>query len=251
MYRQTNVCVGLVLLAGSALYGQSQEKPEAFVRRFSAGATLTVLGLSLVPAGSKDIVTTTPPVDALYTTTGASQRIGYGATVQAMITGHFGLDVSLFARRIGYKLNTDIYTGVDDPNTVQDERIHTVLNEDTRAHIYDLPVVVRYYVKERHTPGPRFFVEGGGALRRISNLRSSRDITDNSGTYTCCTFTPAVPARRTVRGLVVGAGVQLNDPIGIRVVPEVRYTRWVGQTFSSPGVDTRRDQVEGMLSLTF
>jgi hypothetical protein len=245
------MCFGLALLAGSVVYGQTDEKPEAFVRRFSAGATLSVLGLSLVPSATKEIVTTTPAVDSTYTTTGASQRIGFGAMVQGMITGHFGVNVSLTTHRVGYILNTDIYTGVDDPNTVQDDRIHTVLNEDTRARLYDLPVTVRYYGKDRHTPGPRWFVEGGGSLRRISNLRSSRDITDNSGTYTCCTFTPAVPSSRTVRGLVVGAGVQLIDPIGIRVVPEVRYTRWLGQTFSSPGVGTRRDQVEAMLSLTF
>jgi len=35
------------------------------------------------------------------------------------------------------------------------------------------------------------------------------------------------------------------------VVPEVRYTRWLSATFSSFSTFTRRDQVEGMISLTF
>ena len=205
MSRQIKVFFGLALIAGSVGYGQTQEKPEAFVRRFSVGATLSVLGLNLVPKGSSNIVTTTPVVDSLYTTTPASQRIGYGAMVQASITGHFAVNVSLLTRRIGYILNTDVFTGSDNPSTAEDERIHSIRNEDTRARFYDLPVTVRYYGKERHEPGVRWFVEGGGVLRRISKLRSSETTTDNSGVLHCCTFDPAVPARRNLRGLVVGA----------------------------------------------
>lgn len=251
MSRQIRVCFGLALIAGSLGYGQTQEKQEAFVRRLSVGATLSVLGLNLVPKGSSNIVTTSPAVDSLYTTTPASQRIGYGFMVQGAVTGRFAVNVSLLTRRIGYILNSDVFTGTDNPSTAEDERIHTILNQDTRARLYDLPVTVRYYFKERHEPGPRWFVEGGGALRRISNLRSSETTTDNSGVLHCCTFNPAVPSSRTVRGLVAGAGLQLIDPVGIRVVPAVRYTRWTGQLFSSPSLGTRRDQVEGMLSLTF
>jgi len=54
-----------------------------------------------------------------------------------------------------------------------------------------------------------------------------------------------------VSGLVAGAGLQLLDGIGTRVVPEVRYTRWGGDTFKSPAVLHQRNQIEGMISLTF
>jgi len=39
--------------------------------------------------------------------------------------------------------------------------------------------------------------------------------------------------RRTIRGFVGGFGVQLIDPVGVRVVPEVRYTRWAGRSFDA------------------
>lgn len=251
MSRQIRVLFGLALIAGSVGYGQTQDKEPAFVRRFSAGATLSVLGLSMVPKGSSNIVTTSPAVDSLYTTKGASQRIGYGVMVQGAVTGHFAINVSLLTRRIGYIYNDDVFTGTDNPSTAEDERVHTISNQDTRARLYDLPVTVRYYFKERHEPGPRWFVEGGGALRRISNLRSTETTTDNAGVLHCCTFDPAPTSARTLRGMVVGVGLQLIDPVGIRVVPSFRYTRWTGQLFNAPALSTRRDQVEGMLTLTF
>ncbi len=44
---------------------------------------------------------------------------------------------------------------------------------------------------------------------------------------------------------------QLIDEVGIRVVPGVRYTRWMGETFKSPATATQRNQIEAMISLTF
>ena len=225
-----------------------------FVRRISLGATLSVLLMPTMPKGSSSNVTTSPPFDALYATTpltGPYQRMGYGATAQLMLTGRLGVNASLFMRRIGYKFNSDIFTGTDNPLTTADERTHTVMNNDTRAKLYDLPVVVRFYGKDRHEAGTRWFAEFGGSIRRVSNIRTAIDTTINDGTLTCCDNTPTKPAKRNVHGLVGGAGLQFIDPLGIRVVPEVRYTRWMGETFNSIATITRRNQVEAMISLTF
>lgn len=246
------VAIALTLLSGGALFAQKQDsapaqrvmEPESYVRRFSVGATLSVLGLTLVPDKTSNIVTTTPPVDSLYTTTNGSQRIGYGATAQVLITNRFAVNGSFFLRRIGYKMNSDILEG--NPVTT-----HTVINEDTRARLYDVPVVLRFYGKDRYESGVRWFAEAGGVLRRVSHIQTSIDTTVNDGTTSCCNVTPATPARRTARGWVAGFGVQFIDPVGIRLVPEVRYTRWLNQTFNSYSTVTRRDQVEGMVSLTF
>jgi hypothetical protein len=50
---------------------------------------------------------------------------------------------------------------------------------------------------------------------------------------------------------VAGFGVQANDDIGIRVVPQVRYTRWLAEPFNRFSTSTGRDQIEAMFSLTF
>jgi hypothetical protein len=259
---QTKRCLLAALLSGAAICAQSQNPPaaakapkqEAYVRRISAGVTLSVMGFSTVRDGTSSNVTTSPPVDALYATTrakGLSQWIGYGVTAQASITNHVAVNAGVFMRRMGYKLNSDVFTGVDNTNTVADERTHTVTNEDTRAKLLDFPVTIRYYTKDRHSPGPRAFLELGGVLRRVSSVRSSTDTTINDGTTSCCSTTPATPAQSSVRGVVGGFGVQLIDPVGIRVIPEVRYTRWMGETFNAFSTSTRRNQLEIMISLSF
>ena len=222
------------------------------MRRFSAGATLTVLGLSLVP-GSSNTVTNSSTVSTAYNTTGASQRIGYGITAQAAITDRFTIAVGGYLRRIGYQFNTTVTTttlqsvnGVLTPISTS-----TSTHEDTRARLFDVPLVLRFYSKGRHTPGPRWFVEGGGAFRDSNSIRTSLSSTNSAGTLSCCTNTPAVPSHRTSIGFVGGAGFQLIDPFGIRVIPEVRYTRWMTQTFDAITTRTEQNQVEAVLTLSF
>lgn len=254
-----NVYLFIALLPGAFLYAQDPKppaapqmlKPETYVRRFSAGATLSVLVLETVKNDSATVITSSPAFDGLYSTKNASKRIGYGLTAQAALTERFAVSASLLLRSMGYKKNSDIYSGVDNPSTPQDERTHTVHNEDTRAKFRDIPVTIRYYTKDRHMSGPRGFVEGGAALRWVTHIRSSIDTTVNSGTLQCCNTTPVKPDSRTVRGLVAGAGFQLIDGVGIRVVPEVRYTRWMGDTFNTPSTRVQRNQLEGIVSLTF
>lgn len=256
---KTKLSLLAALLCGGHLHAQpagtpdskEEPRPRAYVRRISIGATLSVMGLNVVPGRNLSNVTTSPAVDAVYTTTAASQRIGYGAVVQVALTERFALNISLLTRRIGYQMNSDIYTGIDNPTTTADERKHTVRNEDTRARVYDLPVMIQYYGRDRHAPKLRWFVEGGGSARRVSNIKTSIDTTINDGATSCCDVIPTTPAKRTARGLVAGAGVYFKDDFGIHIVPEVRYTRWMGQTFQSFSTGTQRNQIEAMVSLTF
>ncbi len=227
-------------------------KPPAYVRRFSLGAALTVEGLTAIKPRSTNPITTTPPVDTLYTTTNTSRRVGYGITAQLALTERFALTAGLFTHQIGYKMNTDRVEGTDNPATTDvDERTRTIINEDTRARVVDLPVLIRYYAKDRHEPGPRAFFELGGVVRRTGDVSTYSDSTVNADKTVCCSFTPAPVYSRTSKGVVAGFGVQVNDPIGIRVVPEVRYTRWFNEPFHVGSTITRRDQIEAMISLTF
>lgn len=257
---QMKSCLVVAMLSGLPLWAQNQNPPApapreletpAYVRRFSVGATLSVLGLPMVRGRTDNIVTTTPVVDSLYTTTGATRRVGFGLTAQVALTNRFAVNAGVFRRSLGYKMNSDILQGTDNPNTTVDERTHIVQNEDTRAKLFDFPVTVRYYGKDRREPGARWFIEAGGVLRRVSQIRTSIDTTVNSGDTQCCDVTPANPGYRSVHGFVGGAGVQLIDPLGIRVVPEVRYTRWVDVMFANFSTGTNRNQLEAMISLTF
>ena len=255
-------CLFAVLLAGGTLCAQSPapppappaEKQPAYVRRLSIGATLSVLSLGMMPDRTSTNVTTIPPVNAAYSTTGdrkATQRIGYGLTAQLALTGHFALSAGAFRRRFGYEFTSDVYTGLQDPNSLTDTRTHTVTDENTSGHYTDFPATVRYYTKDRHTPGPRAFLELGGVMRRVSGIGTAIDTTIDEGTTSCCVTTPTSPAHSSVLGYVGGFGMQFIDPFGIRVVPEVRYTRWRQDTFESLTTMTGRNQIEIMISLTF
>lgn len=221
------------------------EKPETFVRRFSLGATLSVVGTELVPGKSTSASTTSPlpTVDNAYNTKPASQRIGYGPMVQLVLTDHIAVSASVFFRRIGYTMDTSTQINT---NPVEVGFSH----EDTRARLMDVPVVFRYYTKNRHDPGARVFLEAGGVLRRVYDIRTSINSTDNAGVVSY-KFDPTSPAHSNVRGIVGGLGVQVIDPVGIRVVPEVRYTHWISNVFDRFSTQSLRYQIEGMLSLTF
>jgi hypothetical protein len=267
----------LLLISAAALCAQSQNPPgqsppapqpgtataqnpplpppvplpeRAYVRRLSLVGTITVLGFSSIPAKTINPVTTDPPVDALYATTGTSRRFGYGATAQAALTERFAVSAGAYLRRAGYKMNSDIFTGVDNPNTVTDERTHTVINDNTTARFMDFAATVRYYGKDRHEPGARWFFEVGGALRRAYQISTVTDTTIGTGDTTY-DHTPVTPAHKMVKGAVVGAGVQVVDDIGIRVVPGVRYTRWFATPFQNLATAGRRDQLEAIISIGF
>jgi hypothetical protein len=253
---QSRILLGLAFLSTTAAYAQSEssraiDKSHTYVRRFSIGATLDVNGLPTIKDRTATKITTTPPVAGAYSTAAASQRLGYGVTGQIAVTAKFAVNASLFLHRVGYKMNSNEFLGVLDPNATVDNRTHQVTNEDTRARFYDLPVTVRYYGKSRYAPGPRWFVEGGGALRRVSNIKTSIDTTVNSGITSCCVTTPITPARRTTHGFVGGLGAQFIDPFGIRVIPEVRYTRWQGKIFDNLSSGMQVNQVEAMVSISF
>jgi hypothetical protein len=230
---------------------QGQALPDpVYVRRFSAGVSLTVLPRNPLIVGNETIVTQSPAVQSVYRSQTNTPLTGYGVSAQLALTDRFALHSNLFVRKVLYIFNSDIHTGVDNPATIIDERRYHAEEEDSRARYYDLPVMVRFYGKSRYDPGPRWFVQGGAAIRRVDRVKSSLKITDGTVTN-CCIETPIPPANRTVRGLVAGAGFQVTDPLGIRLVPEFRYTRWSRDTFNNIVTRTRRHQLEIVFSFTF
>jgi Outer membrane protein beta-barrel domain len=234
----------------------AKDQEGTYVRRISGGITLSVLGLVPIKAGNSSNTSQVNSATTLTTndsTTGKSSRIGYGVTAQVAINDHFALAVGAYLRRIGYDftstLTTDVTTFVNGASGTTETTTSTT--ESTRARLLDVPIMLRFYFKNRHAPGPRFFVEGGGAWRDLRSGSSSLSSTDNTGTVSCCTSSAVQPAHRNARGFLGGAGAQFIDPFGIRVMPEVRYTRWVSPIFDNATTHNQRNQVEVDLTLSF
>jgi hypothetical protein len=201
-------------------------------------------------------VTTTSGTTSVTTsasTTPVSSRTGFGLSGQLAVTDHFAVAFGAYLRRIGYDLSTSIQTDTTTFVNGNPTTNTTITSTDAaaRTRLLDIPFVVRYYMKGRHTPGARWFAEGGGALREAIRTTSTLRATDANGNVSCCTTHVIEPTHRSVRGFVGGAGAQFIDPFGIRVIPEVRYTRWVTGTFENPTTQTQRNQVEAALTLSF
>ena len=158
-----------------------------------------------------------------------------------------------FLRRMGYiESNTQTTTVTTFINGVaQTTTTSTSTRVDVRARVIDVPIMLRWYGKGRHTPGARWFIEGGGAWRDVENIRSSLGSTDTTGASTCCTVSHIQPAHKNARGFGAGVGAQFIDPFGIRVVPEVRYIRWTTPIFNDATTRTQKNQVEAELTLSF
>jgi hypothetical protein len=45
--------------------------------------------------------------------------------------------------------------------------------------------------------------------------------------------------------------MHFSDDFGIRIIPEVRYTRWFNDTFRKYGVHANRNQIEFLITLGF
>lgn len=231
---------------------RAKYKEESYVRRFSIGITGSIMGLSPIRKNSDDVTTnvnTATTLEVAHNTTGKSQRFGYGLTGQVAVSDHFAINVAAIIRKAGYTLDTTQTTTTTKGLSITSSTISS--HEDTRARFYDFPITVRYYNKNRHDPGPRVFVEAGGAIRKVSHIATATTNTAADGTLTCCTTNPNPTAHSTAKGVVGGFGVFLIDPVGVRVIPEIRYTRWMNDIFNAYTTRMQRNQVEAIISFSF
>ena len=100
-------------------------------------------------------------------------------------------------------------------------------------------------------PGIRWFAEGGMAIRHVSSTKTSIDSTLGSAATSCCVTTPSLPTNQNVKGGVAGIGLHLVDGIGIRVIPQVRYTYWFTPVYNNQSTLSKKNQVEAMITIGF
>lgn len=241
---------GVPTLHGQTASASQEGERESFLKRFSVGARVSILATDLMNNEQISSSTSEPPTKTTLTSTSASSQLGGGATLQFAILRRLALSVDFLYRRAVYKAGFDSVEGADDPETEEDERIINSSFEQTRADYWDVPVLARLYDSDIRRPGVRGFFEGGVSIRRVSNIRTFREFTLPDGSIGS-DATPVTPAETGIAGLVVGAGFQFGSKVGLKVMPEVRYTRWLGYTFDASPTQSKRHQVEFLLGITF
>ncbi|MBL8173464.1 MAG: hypothetical protein JNK48_02270 [Bryobacterales bacterium] len=220
-----------------------------FVKRFSLGVSLNVLGL----APMKEASTSQQVSDILQVNSNTlpkGNRIGYGAFVQLRASSRFAINVNGVLRRIKWEGTVDTFEGVDRPTTVQDDRRQTSVDEKTKARYFDIYATLRRYSRDHDEEGHRWFWELGPAFRQVNQITT--ELTTRRGNErNCCDVTPRVPANKWSKGFSAGFGGQFRDDFGLTVTPQVRYTRWMDRPFDNLSIRTMVNQVEGMVSIGF
>ncbi|MCX6631657.1 MAG: outer membrane beta-barrel protein, partial [Candidatus Solibacter sp.] len=206
--------------------------------------TLPLRPLSVMDNGRSLSSTTVSKVnyDWNYSTTSHSFPLGGGLSVEAALSRRTFLTVDVIFTRLRYTKTTDTYSGTDDPTTAADERSHRSATEDTKARVFDLPVLVHRNLRSSGFLS-HFYLAGGPSARLVSSVRTTNNITDADGTKANNQIAAPV-AKRTLIGATVGAGFRLVDEFNIKVTPEIRYTRWNGMSFAQDSTRSPRNQLE-------
>jgi Outer membrane protein beta-barrel domain len=220
------------------------------VRRFSAGLTASFTPWDLMKGGDFSGVVFPGPKDVQSSSAPNSKWYAAGVAMQVTLTNRFAVAINAIVRQAGFVMSSNTIEGVDLPTTPTDDRKYYIAYEDTHAYYMDLPLMVRFYGKSHKKEGRRWFVETGGTVRHAWNTKTSITTETIDGT-TCCDNTPTRVHKQNALGATAGAGMHFKDDFGIRIIPEVRYTRWLNETFQKYGVRSSRNQIEFLLTIGF
>jgi hypothetical protein len=160
-----------------------------------------------------------------------TQRYIVGPTVELRLPAGFGVEFDALYRRFSYGANISL--------------ANAITGIDTKANAWEFPLLL----KKRFSGGPiRPFVDAGVSWNKISGVSQSIQSTIGLGTV--------APLKNDIAtGFVAGVGLDLHVLI-LHVTPEIRYTRWGSNSFSTifpPGgsLNANQNQGEFLVGLTF
>lgn len=239
------------LLVAAIVSGNAQTRPtqDEEHKRLSFGG---IVGYSLTGV-SKELSTTVntsqtdPPTvtDTIVNSAGAG-FVG-GGSLRYDIGERFGVGGDILYRRGGYDSNITLSEQLTNDD---DGDLLLITYEETRAHIWEIPILGRYYFKDRSEKGMRPYLTGGLAMRFVSGLSTLSEITDDDQ-VTDTDLTPIGPANDSVLGTVAGFGIRASDDVGIKVDFEFRYTRWMDPIFQSGPANSNDNQADILVAFTF
>ncbi len=157
-----------------------------------------------------------------------TQRYIVGPTVELRLPAGFGVEFDALYRHFNYNATTSL--------------ANAVTSIDTTANAWEFPLLL----KKRFASGPvRPFVSAGVTWNKISGV--SQSIRSTVG------LTAPELKNDVATGFVAGVGLDLRLLI-LRITPEIRYTRWGSNTFSSifpPGGSLNSNQNQGEFLVGF
>lgn len=250
------VCLAALCASAQAQQPQAQTPPAAqqtqtqtpSPRRFEFGFRTGALLTTLIPDHTTTRSTSDPAESFTWDSASHSTRWTVGAVGEFFFKERFSTLLEANYRKAGYD---DTYTKVrtvTSGSSTSDKA--STQYESTRAKYLDVPLMVRYYFKDRSEPGARVWVSGGYAVRYATGIKTSWSYTNEAGGVDAWDGNGA-PDNRLVQGFAVGVGARLADDLALKVVPEIRYTRWMKRTFDHSATQSNLNQLEIAVSFQF
>ncbi len=241
------VC-GICLMMMPAMYGQeSSSTPVPEVqstgwKRLSIGFRVVGYPFNVLDNKDQTIYQTFPAATFAISTSNTYMQVGVGPSLEYALFGKFSLAAELAYHRVDYSKVTEI--------TLTSNSAETGITETTSSRLWDAPFFLRYRGFRESGILSKIYVSAGGELRYPSHIRTSTVTNLPDGTTTS-TNNAIIPSTRNLTGAVVGVGLRLVDDFGIKLEPELRYTRWFGETFDSGSTRSRKDQADVSIALVF
>jgi hypothetical protein len=217
------------------MVSSSVKSSETPIPRIWIGLTGSFTPLRLLHANSNGL---TDANGDSFSASRAQGQIGGGVSINARIFRSYWINIGAIYRFTGY----DTAEAVNDTNS-------DYFFERSRVRLLDIPVMVRYTGRKYNISKYTFYELGGVVRDGISRKTLNEWVNENG--YVGTGPTSGTNYRRMTYGGVVGAGVIGKDDFGIIVSPEVRYTRWFEDTFSSPLLGSQKNQLEITVSFGF
>lgn len=233
----------LVVLGGFVpAAAQEEEEGRYMDRRLWLGGRITIAGNAQILPG-KFTGTSAQPAGSLESDVKwTSGRFGTGPSFELRLVDRLSLGVDMLRRSTAYRQEATIKrTGGG-----EDVRI----TEKTRATAWEGSAIARFGIGYQRWGGFRYFGGAGVAVRTLSGIRTTVE-RQGLGDENCCDETPIRPAHRNAVGVVASAGIRLRDDLGIKIIPEVRFTHWRERSFDNFPVRSNPNQLEVVIGIVF
>jgi hypothetical protein len=151
----------------------------------------------------------------------------FGASGEWRLTNAFGFEVDALYHRMGYVAIVNFFDSAS--GNFSNSEI------DVKGNSWDFPIMAKY----RFGRAVRPYVAGGGVLRHVGPVHGRGEqtigslVTRTSSTSPLDTTEPSELRKRFYTGLTAAGGIEFVAG-RLRVLPELRYTRWTAN-ITGPG----------------
>lgn len=237
-------CLAATLLVAPC-FGEEDDS-----RKFNFGIRVDYIPFRMFNTSTATASTTKPIADYIYSGSTISPKYSFGPVFEMRLTKHLSVGAELGFHHAAYKQVTQIRSGKKDPNAGTDNRLVTTITENTKATYWDVPVLLRYRGLIDKRIVRHVYPLAGITYRRVGNIKTSNE-TVNADSSTDYNEKAAGVAKTNQIGFTAGIGYRFVDELGIKILPEIRFTRWTGHTFNGLSYNSSANQAQAGIGITF